>query len=139
MNTNYRQKKIYEWLETAQHIASTVDRDRKHISLIVRKNKLVAVGTNSWKTHPDCRSLGYKFDWKHSELDAYIKIKNRGFDKLELLNFRFSRANSVVGMSKPCVHCMPWCEAIFDKIYYTDTQGSIVLHSTLKEIDRDAI
>jgi len=112
------------WIELAKHIASTVDRDRAHISLIVRKNRLLAVGTNNWKTHPKTAEYGYMYPYLHSELDAFRKIKTP-HDKMVLYNFRFSKTGRL-GMSKPCKFCMPWCSHVFDRIIYSNEEGKII-------------
>lgn len=112
---------LTKWEDLARHISTTVDRHRAHISLIVRKNQLVAIGTNTWKTHPMTVQYGYMTPYMHSELDAYRKIKVP-MDRLELINFRFSKTGKL-GMSRPCVYCMPWCSHIFDRIIYTNEKG----------------
>ena len=112
------------WLNLAKQISLTVQRDRVHVSLIVRKNKLIAVGTNNWKTHPKTVELGYMLPYLHSELDAFRKM-NGNFDKLVLMNYRFSKTGHI-GMSKPCKFCMPWCINLFDKIFYTNEVGEMV-------------
>ena len=109
------------WLELAKHIASTANRDRAHVSIITRKNRLIAVGTNNWKTHPRTAMLGYMYPYLHSELDAYRKIKTP-LDRLTLLNFRISTTGKL-GMSRPCKFCMPWCSEIFDRIVFTNDKG----------------
>lgn len=112
------------WLELARKISETVQRDRVHVSLIVRKNKLITVGTNNWKTHPKTVELGYMLPYLHSELDAFRKLDGN-FDKLVLMNYRFSKTGHI-GMSKPCKFCMPWCINLFDKIFYTNEIGEMV-------------
>jgi hypothetical protein len=112
------------WLELARKISETVQRDRVHVSLIVRKNKLITVGTNNWKTHPKTVELGYMLPYLHSELDAFRKMDGN-FDKLVLMNYRFSKTGHI-GMSKPCKFCMPWCINLFDKIFYTNEVGEMV-------------
>ena len=112
------------WLELGRKISETVQRDRVHVSLIVRKNKLITVGTNNWKTHPKTVELGYMLPYLHSELDAFRKLDGN-FDKLVLMNYRFSKTGCI-GMSKPCKYCMPWCVNMFDKIYYTNEEGILV-------------
>lgn len=110
-----------KWIEIARHVASTIDRDKAHVSLIVRKNQLLAVGTNSWKTHPKAVKYGYMYPFLHSELDAYRKIKIP-MDRLTLYNYRFSKTGKL-GMSRPCKFCMPWCSQIFEKIVYSTHEG----------------
>lgn len=112
------------WLDLAKQISLTVQRDRVHVSLVIRKNKLIAVGTNNWKTHPKTVELGYMLPYLHSELDAFRKLDSN-IDKLTLINYRFSKTGHI-GMSKPCKFCMPWCVNIFDKIFYTNEVGEMV-------------
>jgi hypothetical protein len=112
------------WFDLAKQISLTVQRDRVHVSLVIRKNKLISVGTNNWKTHPKTVELGYMLPYLHSELDAVRKI-NTSLDKLTLINYRFSKTGHI-GMSRPCKYCMPWCVNMFDKIYYTNEEGILV-------------
>ena len=112
------------WFDLAKQISLTVQRDRVHVSLVIRKNKLISVGTNNWKTHPRTVELGYMLPYLHSELDAVRKI-NTSLDKLTLINYRFSKTGHI-GMSRPCKYCMPWCINMFDKIYYTNEEGILV-------------
>jgi hypothetical protein len=112
------------WFDLAKQISLTVQRDRVHVSLVIRKNKLISVGTNNWKTHPKTVELGYMLPYLHSELDAVRKI-NTSIDKLTLINYRFSKTGHV-GMSRPCKYCMPWCVNMFDNIYYTNEEGILV-------------
>jgi len=112
------------WFDLAKQISLTVQRDRVHVSLVIRKNKLISVGTNNWKTHPRTVELGYMLPYLHSELDAVRKI-NTSLDKLTLINYRFSKTGHI-GMSRPCKYCMPWCVNMFDKIYYTNEEGILV-------------
>lgn len=93
----------------------------RHVSLILCKNRIVAVGTNSKKTHPIARRHGYRFDAKHSELDAYIRVPDKN-DKLVLVNFRFNRKGDLRN-SSPCNNCIVWCREIFDEIWYSTDQG----------------
>ena len=109
------------WLNLAYHVASTVDRDRAHISLIVRKSQLLAIGSNNWKTHPKTVKYGYMYPYLHSELDAFRKIK-MPTDRMILYNFRFSKTGKL-GMARPCQFCMPWCTHVFDKIIFSNEEG----------------
>ena len=113
------------WLDVAQKISTNILRDKAHISLILRKNELLAIGSNQWKTHPKTVELGYKYPWLHSELDAYTKLKNKKVDRLTLINLRYSKTGKL-GMAKPCKYCMPWCLEIFDNILYSNENGNIV-------------
>jgi hypothetical protein len=116
-----------KWVQLSQKIATNILREKAHISLIIRKNELLAIGTNEWKTHPKAVKLGYKYPWLHSELDAYTKLKDKDLDKLTLINLRFSKTGKL-GMALPCKYCMPWCEQIFNTIVYSDENGSINIY-----------
>lgn len=97
-----------------------IDRRKKHCSIILHKNRIVAVGTNKFKTHPLAVKHGYLFGEMHSELDAFLKCEKR--EDLELWNFRFNRFGQM-RMSRPCPKCMPWCIKIFDRICFTTEHG----------------
>ena len=117
-------------ISLASKMTSDVFRDRIHISLIVEKNEVLAVGTNNWKTHPKTIELGYAYPWLHSELDAFRKLK--GYQgKMDLINLRFSKTGKL-GMAKPCKYCLPWCEQVFNRIIYSNEQGTINIYGQAK-------
>jgi hypothetical protein len=120
------------WIDIARHVASTINREKQHVSLIVRKNQLIAVGTNHWKTHPKTVEMGYMYPYMHSELDAFRKIKTP-MDKLVLLNYRFSKTGKL-GMARPCKFCMPWCSQIFDRIVFSNEEGIFDEHCSRDRI-----
>jgi len=95
----------------------------KHVSIILYKSRPVAVGINKRKTHPLAASYKYRFDEVHSELDAWIKVKDK-CKKYTLVNFRFGYLNQW-RMSRPCCLCMNWCKEIFNEIYYTTRHGMV--------------
>jgi len=118
---------IKNYLPIAKPLSMAMERQKKHISLIIYKRKIVVVGQNIFKTHPDTFRLGYRTADMHSELDAYRKIpKNIRDKKLILLNFRFNRFGEFRN-SKPCPVCSKWCSQLFHKIYYTTDDGLNVL------------
>ena len=118
-------------MEKLQNVAIPVSLDiprpKKHVSIIVRKNEIVSVGTNNFRTHPTAKKYGYRFDEVHSELDALLRYKGPR-DKLTLVNFRFNRFEDM-RMSKPCRFCLPWCEAVFDNIWYSTDEGMRLLEN----------
>lgn len=100
-----------------------IPRQKKHVSLIFSKNRLISIGRNYFKTHPKAQKLGYLYNEMHSELDAYRKIPRcHRHKKLTLVNIRMN-ADGQLRMSRPCEVCTEWCVEIFDKIYYTDNEG----------------
>lgn len=110
-----------KYIDMAIPISLSIQRPKKHVSIIVRKNEVVSVGTNNFRTHPMAKKLGYRFEEVHSELDALLRYKGPK-DNLKLLNFRFNRFKDM-RMSKPCCKCLPWCVALFDEIWYTTNDG----------------
>lgn len=97
-----------------------VPRKKKHCSLILHGNRIVAWGTNRYKTHPMAVEHGYRFAEVHSELDAFLRCDHR--KDIVLWNFRFNRSGDM-RTAKPCCRCLPWCMKVFDKIYYTTSEG----------------
>lgn len=109
-----------------------IPRDNKHVSLILRGNKLLAIGTNIRKSHPITQKLGYKFPWMHSELNAVLKCQER--TKLTLINARFNRFGQM-GFARPCKCCLPWCMVVFDQIHYTtEDTGIVTLNTEITDI-----
>lgn len=102
-----------------------IPRPKKHVSIVLRKGKVVSIGSNAMKTHPLAKEHGYMFEEMHSELDAFLKCgePKRG---LVLFNIRFNRLGQM-RMARPCHRCMPWCLGVFDAIWYT-TEDGVMLH-----------
>ena len=124
-NLEMTKTKILKLTDIALPISLSIERPKKHVSIIVRKNEVVAVGTNNFRTHPLAKKYGYRFDEVHSELDALLRYKGPK-DNLKLFNFRFNRFGDM-RMSKPCCNCLPWCEALFDDVWYSTNEGIIHL------------
>ncbi len=113
-------RKMLKLVETAKPVCMNIPRQKRHCSLIVCKNEILSIGTNHFKTHPRAKKLGYRYDEMHSELDALLKAPHR--KNLHLYNFRFNRFGEM-RISRPCRLCMPWCMAIFDRIFFTTPDG----------------
>ncbi len=104
----------------------------KHFSFLVIRNRIISVGMNSMKTtHPLTKGLGYKSDFLHSELDAFLAIRwqDINYNKCVLVNTRINRFLQF-GMSKPCDGCMNLLNNIGIKnIIYTDRAGTWQYHN----------
>lgn len=110
-------------LDFAYPLCLEIPRQKKHVSLVYHKNRIVSIGRNYFKTHPKAKKLGYLYNEMHSELDAYRKVPKYLKDKkLTLVNVRMN-AQGNLRMSRPCSVCTSWCVEVFDKIYYTDNEG----------------
>lgn len=114
--------KVLKFVEQALPMCLEIPRTKKHVSFIVRKNKVLATGTNAFKGHPLARRIGYRFGEQHSELNALLKCCEK--DKLTLINVRFNK-NKEMRMARPCPLCLPWCTGVFDEIYYTCPDGQV--------------
>lgn len=115
-------KRIWEEIGV---VVSQIKHPKKHISIILHKNKIISIGANVHHTKPIATRYGYSFGEYHSELDAIIKIKNRSsYKKLTLINFRFNRLGEI-RMSRPCIKCMRWCRSYFDRIIYSHEDAMI--------------
>jgi hypothetical protein len=110
----------------AQSIAALNPRDYKHVSLVVKQGKILAVGTNIFKGHTEAVRRGYTFPEPHSELRAYMRVPYTQRDKITLVNFRFNKRGEL-RMSKPCVNCLPWVSTVFKKVYYSTNEGMVQL------------
>ena len=126
---------LNKYTTTALLYALESGKKKKHVSLILRKGSVVSIGSNKSKTHPLAKKYGYRYNEVHSELDALIKYKGPK-DNLVLVNFRFNRF-AKMRMSKPCSLCLPWCTAVFSKIFYSTPEGMVMFqgekHGETKE------
>ena len=112
-----------ELINLALPLCLEIPRQKRHVSLIFVKNRLITYGTNDFKTHPEAKKLGYLYNEMHSELDAFRKVpKNLRNKKLTLVNIR-TNAYGKLRMSRPCSVCEGWCVEVFDKIFYSDNEG----------------
>ena len=117
------QGSIDEIVSGAYPLCLQIERQKKHISLVFHKKRLISVGSNHFKTHPKAKEYGYMFDEMHSELDALRKIPKQLLGKkLSLVNVRFNK-HGMMRMSKPCSTCQSWCKEIFHEIFYTTDDG----------------
>lgn len=80
----------------------TPDRS-KHFSFLVRKNNIISVGYNSFKTHPKSLKFKYYKNHTHSEL-ACILNANKIDKKCSLINIRIDKKDNIL-LSKPCEKC----------------------------------
>ena len=114
---------VEEYPQTAFPICLAIPRQKKHVSLVICKKRIIAVGMNYFKTHPMAGKIGYRFGEMHSELDAFRKLNSeQKAKKLHLINIRFNRFGEL-RMSKPCEKCLPWCIEVFHTIHYTTDSG----------------
>ena len=126
-----KSKSLDQYLELAMPLIESIDCSAKHVSFVVRKNEIVAVGINRKdKTHPLAKKYGTRFNTIHSELDAILRAsKKNNFKSCDLINVRLSsdscrKRRPIMRNSKPCSSCMKLILAspqIRNVFYTTDT------------------
>jgi hypothetical protein len=94
---------------------------KRHVSVIVRNREPLVTATNQFEVPSRYAYRGYRS--LHSEVHAFMKCNVK--DNLTLYNFRFNNQKQL-RMAKPCKICMPWCEAVFETIIYSDKNGQLV-------------
>lgn len=105
-----------------------------HTTFIVKKNKIIKIGINSYKTHP--RNLRYNHRGKdngadirmyvaiHSELSAILKYGKDDCSDCIFVNVRIDK-NGQPNIAKPCCGCSDLLNQVgYKRIYYTDSLGN---------------
>lgn len=98
-----------------------------HTSFILKKARVLAIGLNQIKTHPQTQKLGYAACCGlHSELDACLKLGLPDCSDFTLVNVRIDGQHQV-NMSKPCRFCQGLIKRLnFKNVYYTDEKGEFI-------------
>lgn len=107
-------------------------------SVLVYKNKVIAVGYNTKKSHPYQKMLnkyrsqnGREFDinkrhnYLHSEINCLLNAKdlNINWNKVYIFIYREDK-NGNLAMCKPCSSCVKALkENKIKKVFYTDKNG----------------
>ncbi len=116
-------------LNLSKELKCLPDGHNKHLSFLLDKSQIVAIGWNQgWTTHPKAKKLGYRFETIHSELAAILRYRgNRDrLRRLTLVNVRVNRFD-IIGMSKPCDCCMDLIQMSgIRKVWYTNFEGKLV-------------
>ena len=85
------------------------DVQHRHAAVIVKAGRVLSVGRNRDKTHPD--SVGVDDDGElftrtiHAEMDAILKVKNKEHLKGATIYVARKGRNQKPGMSCPCKMC----------------------------------
>jgi len=122
-------KMFHSDILTAWEHAQKLNQRKKHVSIILRDNSIVSIQGNGFEVPSQYAYRGYRS--LHSEIHAFMKMQGPK-ENLTLLNFRFNNAGEL-RMAKPCKICMPWCEAVFDRIIYSDSNGQLVELKGIKQ------
>lgn len=123
---------IQRLISTAKNLSQNIVAKQKHVTFIVRGNKIIAHGCNSvLKTHPLAAKNGYsKANFTiHSELAALINFPNDKFrlDKCKVINIRIGNSGKLKP-SEPCVVCKKLLLlANVKNMWYSDSEKFIKL------------
>jgi hypothetical protein len=113
---------LYCIQKAARSLAESCHQVKKHVSIVVQDNQIVTSATNGFEVPSRYAFMGYRS--LHSEAAAMLKFRGNK-NGLSLYNFRFNNKGAL-RLSKPCSICLPWCESVFDSIYYTTNDGEIL-------------
>lgn len=88
----------------------------KVAAALIYKGRILATGTNQYKTHPLMMTRGYREDqnWRHAEVDCILNglkvMTKEQMTRCELRVVRAKRPNAdsrswILGLAKPCPGC----------------------------------
>jgi deoxycytidylate deaminase len=104
-----------------------------HIAWIMRKDRVVSIGVNSYRTHPIAKRLKIKklAEGQCAELNACLKVglSHRDglpdFSRLDMLVVKINKDGSF-GNSLPCAGCRELIRQCgFRKVWYSSSEGEI--------------
>lgn len=126
-------KRELKFFEIAKAISRTSEYPKIKIGCcIVKKNKILAVGVNSSKSHPTQKKYNkyrgllpnYIHNNTHAELDAILKVANKECLKGASIYIYREGGMGHLRMCKPCAACTHILDDYGIKlIYYTDVDG----------------
>lgn len=99
----------------------SVFRCHKVGAALFKGSRLIALGWNKHKTHPDnaCEIS------RHGEFDTLIKIPQHQLRGARLYIARLTRSGKV-SYSKPCKHCLAFLKTLpLDRVLYTNYAGKL--------------
>lgn len=119
-----REEVLSRCMEYAVSRIRSLERKRRHFSFAVRKGQIICVGQNIPRTHTMPRSMGYRGDWPHSELDLLIRMGDRRDCSLVNISLNLRRD---LRISRPCAICSSWIPDVFEHCIFTTPSGWEVL------------
>ena len=125
------QKLINKCIDVARgiDICDSIDRRTRHFAFILNKNKILAIGKNSQKTHPILQNNKYGYgSWSklHAETSAVIKSGEVDHSNNKLLTFRFDKSNNI-NIGKPCKYCQRLLkDSNFKEVIYSTNNGKFL-------------
>lgn len=101
-----------------------------HMAFLIRCGKIVHIGTNSCKSHPETLKYDYKDHQKvgiHAELAVCMKSGKENLKDYTMIVLRVDRTGKLAN-SKPCGGCQSVIQQ-FDvgEVWYSDNSGNVVM------------
>lgn len=100
-----------------------------HIAFLIRNSKIVHIGTNSCKSHPETLKYDYKNHQLvgiHAELAVCMKSGKENLRDYKMVVLRVNR-NGKLANSKPCCGCQSVIKQFnVGEVWYSDKNGNVV-------------
>jgi tRNA(Arg) A34 adenosine deaminase TadA len=116
-------------IETAHALCPTnwKNVNNSHVAFLVKKNKIVKIGWNRKRTHPEISKHPYHDGYvgTHAELDVILKSGLEDLNDHSMIVLRVDRKGRLAN-SKPCPGCLSLLKSYnVEEVFYSDTEGNI--------------
>ena len=116
-------------VETAHALCPTnwKNVNNSHVAFLVKKNKIVKIGWNRKRTHPEISKHPYHDGYvgTHAELDVILKSGLEDLNDHCMIVLRVDRKGRLAN-SKPCPGCLSLLKSYnVEEVFYSDTEGNI--------------
>ena len=100
-----------------------------HIAFLIKNSKIVHIGTNSCKSHPQTLKYAYKnhqLVGLHAELNVCMKSGKEDLRDYKMLVLRVDRTGKL-NNSKPCCGCQSVIKQFnIQEVWHSDHKGEVV-------------
>jgi tRNA(Arg) A34 adenosine deaminase TadA len=116
-------------VETAHALCPTnwKNVNNSHVAFLVKKNKIVKIGWNRKRTHPEISKHPYHDGYvgTHAELDVILKSGLEDLNDHSMIVLRVDRKGRLAN-SKPCPGCLSLLKSYnVEEVFYSDSEGNI--------------
>jgi tRNA(Arg) A34 adenosine deaminase TadA len=116
-------------VETAHALCPTnwKNVNNSHIAFLVKKNKIIKIGWNRKRTHPEISKHPYHDGYvgTHAELDVILKSGLEDLNDHSMIVLRVDRKGRLAN-SKPCPGCLSLLKSYnVEEVFYSDSEGNI--------------
>lgn len=100
-----------------------------HIAFLIKSSKIVHIGTNSCRTHPETLKYDYKNHQLvgiHAELAVCMKSGKENLKDYKMVVLRVDRTGKLAN-SKPCCGCQSVIKQFnLEEVWYSNSDGVVV-------------